>query len=935
MRSVTAAQQRVLDSGTQAEHVRVLIRDAGGTIRDLTTYVPDFNPVKSVQWKESVNDPGMTAEITLAREFYKSSLSPYMEASGLNHELDPDASFAALIAVNREIWVDVAITHIDRTPESGDWMTVFHGRTDTVDAASGENVTVSCRGLQGRLQQQYIKQEIVYAYTTDLNPFSPTYGQALPLHIWEPGMAVTVFPPFYCLPASRGDDDPGKDKFLACSQAGTTGSTEPVWTTGANQVDGTAKWDYLGGPTASGTPVEEVIQNILDDNIGTGDTSPTLLVPSSPSWAIRQFIQKRTFTWDAIKALANQIGWDIRYKWDSGSSAFRLTLYEPDRSSPSVDHVFGTSDYAEPTRLAVSLADIRNVVRVIYGDRADLWPGGIPKRKTVEVSDSASITKYGELWCEIQEGETSNIDTSTEASALANAALSDMKEPTAELTVPLVRGWPFVEVNDYYTFTADGVRFDSDQSLAVVGWTQTYESSGDGKACLRTSLELRGMPTIGARAHINKQQHPRNPAQFDGHLRLNFQGEKTPALSFTDAVGGTQIAISIGNKDKTSLLEEFEIHVSDAPSFSPDESTLAAVTKSLGVTVPDLIPGKEYYVQAVPRYFNSEKIIRGQPSAEVSFVAGRASSGHIHEGIALIEAPLNGGFETRTDPNGPPDHWTVMNGSWGSDFDVVEDGNGVSGGRYLQVVSQASLTKIRSAFIPLVNDAADGSTRATNRYRLTAWVKTDAGNSGANNLFIVAAGIAYDGTLIGAMGGSGSLFVNAASKLGKWQKVECFVHTDSFATMRGVYIYIYQDTTGSHPQTYYVDELRLTPIGTGWHAVGNTSDYTDNYEALPAFGTGWSNYGSGSEACAFRKDRAGRVYIKGLAVSSTHTTGTGNKVFVLPVGYRPSELIHLASTGNGKFAQLEIDTSGNVYCGAADSATYAAYFSIDCSFETF
>jgi hypothetical protein len=684
MRTISAAQQVVLDSGVQGEHVRVSVKDGGGTFRDLTSY-PGYNAVKTVQIQEKVDQPHMTCSIALLRELGKLSLAPLMQASGLNRGFAPSASYVPLLALTREVKVETAIVPMDRQPASGDWFEIFRGRIDTIDAGKGRDVELSCRGLAGRLAQQYVKTELVYS-------FAAVAGTAVPLRVWEPGLVVTTSPVFYVLPATRGDADPGLNKFLVCSQAGTTGSTEPVWTTGANQTDGTAKWDYVGATTTAGNDVEQIMQNILDDNKLSGDPTVTLYVPASPGWEIRQFLQARTFTLDAVVALAHQIGWDVRYKWRS--TDFQFTLYEPNRAfvvgMDAPDFSFDASDYSDPDALSVDIAEIRNSWRVVYADRADLWPDGTPKRKEVNVADSTSIAKYGELWAEIQEDENSNIDSSTEATAFANAALSDCKEPTAHLSTELRRGFPWVELNDMIKFTANGLHFDADQTLAVTGWTQSFEG---GK--LKTKLELRGLPTIGAKVHIAKTIHREHaPKGTSGHQLSLFQGVKTPKMNFLDTVGGTRVQLDLST-DKRALLGEYEVHLSPSPGFTPDDTTLKGLTKSTTLEVSDLLPGATYYGKTIQRGFNASKLVRGQPSAEASFVAGQASPQHLEMGAWWGRQPLNGGFESMLNPVGPPDHWEMISGDWGTEIDEVTGSDVRSGERCLTIDPSASSADIR------------------------------------------------------------------------------------------------------------------------------------------------------------------------------------------------------------------------------------------------
>lgn len=627
MRTITADQQGVLNADSQSDHLRVWIKDSGGTFRDLTTY-PGFNAVKSATWSDKVDSPHVTADITLIRELHKLSLAPLMTNSALNRGFNPSASYAALIALNREVKIEVAVVPMGRTPGAVDWMEVFRGRIDDFDQASSSGeVKISCRDLGGRLAQQYIKTELVYAYAQD-------GANYVPLRVWEPQMVV-VINQTYCLPASRGSSEPGNNKFFKCSQSGTTGTSEPTWTTGTNIADGTAKWNYVGAPTAAGVPVQNVMQNILDDHKAASDTAVTLYTPTSPGWAIKQFIQKREFVLGAISSLAKQIGWEVKYRWRSGTSQFELTFSQPNRSSPSVNYSFAPSEYADPTRLGVNISEIRNAWRIIYSDSSDLWPDGQPKRKVIEVSDASSIAKYGELWAEIQEDSASNIDTTAEATTLVNAALSDCKEPTAELAVDLIRGFPWVETNDYYTFQANGLHFDNAQSLAVTGWTQTYEGGR-----LKTSLTLRGQPSLGAMVWIAATVHPMIPIPYTPPPIQHFNGRETPAIVLSPEVGGV-LGLVVDTIDRSHLDQEVEIHIYTTPGTPLTSSTLKTVITGRSFSVGDLTPGATYRMRSVPRWLGKGgRTVRGQPSPEQTFIAGRASTAHL-EDLAVTTAKLN------------------------------------------------------------------------------------------------------------------------------------------------------------------------------------------------------------------------------------------------------------------------------------------------------
>lgn len=726
MRTITAAQQAVLDSGVQAEFARLSVKDPDGNWRDLTQW-PGFDAVEQLSWRGSVGDPNATFEAKLKRELFLLSLSPYVEGSALNTAFGA-TSFAALLVPNRLVKIEAAIVPMDTEPADADWMEVFRGRIDRVGAADGPCVSISGRDLAGRLAQQYIKLERVYAFGSDA-------GLAVSMRVWAPEIDVTAGE--YLVPASRGADDPGFNKFLKCATTGTTGTTEPVWTTGSGQADGSAAWDYVGAPSTAGFDVEQIMQNILDDNEGIGDSSVTLHTPSSPGWEITEYLQQRGFTLDAVRTLATQIGWDVRELYSEGDAEWQLVFSQPDRDSPSVAHTFAAKDYAEPTKLDVDIANIRNHLKLIFRDKADLWPDGTAKRKEREYKDDASIAKYGDLWSEIQEDELGNVDTSTEADSFGAAFISDCCEPTAEFACPLTRGFPWAELNDFYTFESDGVRADGSLSLAVTAVTQTYE-----KGHLVTQLELRGKPTIGHEVHLDREWHPWRPPKDRAHRMEHFAAPTTVNPDFKTIVGGIQVDFPMaGAGKKETLLAEYEVHVSDAPGFTPDDTSLLAVVKGSETSIPWQVPDTQFYGKVVPRWYNDGKVVRGQPSVEKAFTSGQAQADHLKQEVEWGRLPLNGGFETRrTGAFGTgstvPDHWETTRDNVEV---VVGSPDAVSGDGYLKWVNRSDVGH---------SDSELGTRRAftvekDTSYEVAWWVLEESGAIGGATVGVTALAVRW------------------------------------------------------------------------------------------------------------------------------------------------------------------------------------------------
>ncbi len=214
--------------------------------------------------------------------------------------------------------------------------------------------------------------------------------------------------------------------------------------------------------SAGGTAVQTEMQKILDDNLGVN--AVILYTPVSPGWLIHQYEQDTVSVMDALRALALQIGWDVRYKWDDGTSAWRLTLYDPGRARTVSDDSFGPTEYRDVTQLRLSDADVRNVVRVAFYDSA---AGGV--LSFVTRTNSTSITRYGRRFMQIALSASSNVDTVAEATAMADAAVADLAFPPGTHEIATLFYWP-IELTDLHTYVANGVHYDVDQQFAVTGY---------------------------------------------------------------------------------------------------------------------------------------------------------------------------------------------------------------------------------------------------------------------------------------------------------------------------------------------------------------------------------------------------------------------------------------------------------------------------------
>jgi hypothetical protein len=248
-----------------------------------------------------------------------------------------------------------------------------------------------------------------------------------------------------------------------------------------------------GVALAPGVVMQQILDDALKQRLADGSRKAGAVVlevePDAdgqpPEWAVHDLEQEQKNVLEALRDIALQFGWDVRYRWNAAHTEFKLTLYSPDRERPDpddFDHDIGPSHYLDVSRLSVSHADVRNVVRVVYTEDET------GERLGVTEEDEPSIAHFGRRFMEIEEASASLIDTPEEASALARYALHDLRDPIASQEVEMLFYWP-VRVGDMAMFRANGVHYDADQRLAVI---QLRHSLSREKQ--RTTLSVRGEP---------------------------------------------------------------------------------------------------------------------------------------------------------------------------------------------------------------------------------------------------------------------------------------------------------------------------------------------------------------------------------------------------------------------------------------------------------
>ncbi|HEY7822476.1 MAG TPA: hypothetical protein VIG24_06580, partial [Acidimicrobiia bacterium] len=501
--------------------------------------------------------------------------------------LDSGGSYGPLLNLNRRILIDTAVLPGGFTPNAWDWVPLFDGFIGAVDWGADE-ISIEAVDRMGPLFDTFIaKEPLEILSVADTGTGSTLEIETIAPHGLSAGDKIGI----YETTAFNG-------QWTVASVISTTEiatvesiSGSPVPETSGLLFGG----DLSSYGSASGVPVETVMQEIIDDNVphdngtiyGYIGGTPTLYTPTSPSFDILPYYQKREPVQTALETLAAMFGWNVKFRWHAAVRDFRLTLYSPDRTITTPQHTFTTDEILEVTRASIDGKQIRNAVEVIYSDSNDVDENGHPRRVLVRRSDSSSINAYGYRLCAISEASASQIDTYDEAVDLADAVLADLKEPKADIAVemPFRR---FVDLADYYRLPADGYRWDAVKDVAVVGYAHSF---ADGEAT--TTLTLRGKPaSMNGGWSIRMVAPGMAPNQPTTSPIAPGLGPNLTALA-----GGVDIYSPFPNDIRARNLDTVEIHVSDLSGFTPNASSYRQMSRGNRARIFDLDPSKTHYVR--------------------------------------------------------------------------------------------------------------------------------------------------------------------------------------------------------------------------------------------------------------------------------------------------------------------------------------------------
>jgi hypothetical protein len=336
--------------------------------------------------------------------------------------------------------------------------------------------------------------------------------------------------------------------------------------------------------------------------------------------------------------------------------------------------------------------------------------------------------------------------------------------------------------------------------------------------------------------------------------------------------------------------------------------------------VSSLIPGKTYYAKVVPITRDEQsRILRGQPSAAVPFVAGRANVGHLASEVNPAFLPLNGTFEHASGDltTTPLDHWTPDTGvTWGASGDVYYTTDAAEG-RCLRVRATASTGRMLSSIFPVIGgtkfelsiDAKGVTYSGFDTYRVVIYWYKDTALTAAStasvtqDITIIPTGSWWNTTVSGTL---------AATR----------VPTDANFALIAL-------EKSSATANIAVDVGRV--LFTRW-------DNSQVAPSTPTFLNTFAQFSSAVNPVRYYLDSAGRVHLQGLVTpgaSSAVGTGATARMFQLGIDYWPTTLTtkifpcaHYTGAAD-TVAQIQVDASGYVYAKTGTLSAGASWWSLD------
>jgi hypothetical protein len=682
VRETTADQDRILEEPRRATFARVFVDRGSSDWVDLTA-LEGRNWLQTWSHVIHVDQPVQQLDFTVSQRQGGLSLSPLNADSKLN-------ASGVLLDLNNAVRFETAVLPPNTQPEESDWEEVFRGGIDKVDWNKSP-IRVRCRGLGRTPQDRWVETQFDVPAATATDDIEDVVQEIL-----DNVFGASVID-LYSVNGTGGTpwnpaDSPG---FVINKYSQQRQSVQQATQVLANMIG----WDLRYRWQANRAAFELVMSDAVRPVRARGTLSLTGLPTATETFVVNlttitavasspgadefeigataaetaaNIVTTLNLDSESDNIIAYRDGNNVVIEWrEPGTDGNAVTFTESltnatadgggvlggTRSGTAISTIktIGDDQYFEPTMLALSISNIRNVVEVTYGRTQD-------ERTTIVVKDDTSITKYGRRFMSVAEDAGSQVDTAGEALDFGNAILDALKEPEADFELPMLYFWP-AELQDFYRLTANGEHFSSDTNVAVVGIRHTGTQSQ-----ARTSIVARSKPAAGFARYLDMEaRQGLAPGVDDAGLAAptGFQvGEAVGALVY-EIDDPREMVPPIHDWALT------ELYVSDTGGFTPGPANLAARGKETRFDIDGLVPGDTYYARARLIDFAGNKgTFTSQISAQTEKVGPFHENNEREFGSGLNPNP-NFGVQTKDITTIPPDWWGIkLNANWGT-----SDGN--------------------------------------------------------------------------------------------------------------------------------------------------------------------------------------------------------------------------------------------------------------------
>ena len=236
------------------------------------------------------------------------------------------------------------------------------------------------------------------------------------------------------------------------------------------------------GAPDPGVPMADELQGLLNRWRPSGDV--TLNIPFWPEKGVGEYVPEGSLG-EQARLIAQQIGWDLRYRWSEPHGDFRYTLYQPPRDKTTFDLTVAGSEVMAVSSLQSTPRWLRNAFSISFRNAKT------GNREVLHRENAGSIADFDRVWMGLVEPDGSPINDPTSAGNLLAFADSDLSRPITDISVelPFI---PWLELHDRLAIQADGARFDYDTAWSVTGLS--HEVNGDDR---KTVAQLRGGQPVG------------------------------------------------------------------------------------------------------------------------------------------------------------------------------------------------------------------------------------------------------------------------------------------------------------------------------------------------------------------------------------------------------------------------------------------------------